>query len=187
MSETEYTDFQSMIDAAKKQGGSSESPSVGKHEGVVKAAKYKPSSTGKLGISLLLQVTEPGENFGRQIWSNQYLSPGPHMHIFFNTFVAMGVPLSWWGQFGGTLAPNTLAAAGIQLATLVKGAPVNFTVKMGEWKGEPQPQVAWINKGKGAALENSAAGVPAPLGAPAADAAGTAASAPLTASPDRPF
>lgn len=180
MSETEYTDFQTMIDAAKKQGGSNEAPSVGKYEGVVKASKYKPSSTGKLGISMLLQVTEPGENLGRTIWTNQYLTPGEHMHIFFKTCEALGVPLSWWGQFG-SMTKEALDAAGIQLATLIKGAPASFTVKMGkDQHGEPKAEVGWINKGKGQGLENPAAA--------AATALPSAAAAALPASsPERPF
>lgn len=184
--ETEFTDFQSMIDAAKKQGGSTEAPTLGKHQGVIKAAKYKTTSTGKLMISMLLQVTEQGENLGRQIWTNQTLSPGPNMHIFFKTMEACGIPLDWWKQFGAFDAASR-DAAGTQLATLVKGNPVEFNVKMGTWKDEPRPEVGWINKGKGEGLNAPAAA--APLGSPAAAAAplGAPAPAPETEAPERPF
>lgn len=179
MSDIEYIDWDSLIDTAAKQGGSSEAPDVGgKYEGVIKATKYKPSSTGKLGISMLLQVTEDGANVGRQIWTNQYLTPGEHMHIFFKTLEACGIPLTWWKQFG-PMNKESLDAAGVQAAALIKGNPVQFTVKWGkDQHGEPKPEVGYINKGKGAAASSAA---------PAAAPLGQSAPAPLSASPDRPF
>lgn len=140
------TTFAEMIAAAEASGsGPMNPPPAGPHNGVVVSANAKRSGKGKVTIGLLLKVTD-GPDKGTAVWSNEYLSPenATALGIWFRTFEALGIPTSWWGQFG-----DNMDQAAAQAAAAVVGKECKFVVAYREWpagSGAMEAEVKSIRK-----------------------------------------
>lgn len=140
----EYTFAQMLGDASDAPETSSTNRDIvvpdGTYEGTIVVTNAKLNTKGKLVVGLKFRVDTEGPAKGGGVWANQYLSPESPvaLNIFFETFEALGVPRSHWGQFGADLE-----RAGADVATRVKGVKAQIKV---EADGQYGPKVKYVNK-----------------------------------------